>query len=125
MLLKLDRTELDLDDLIDPEDRLVQKLIQYIELKKNDSSMSDIEVGGACKACGSYINQDPTSFFSTIHNCEIWHFSILSDAELEDEEDYIDKDWKRIMGDDSDWTQEEIRIYRCCDCKKWYIDNDC
>lgn len=51
-----------------------------------------------------------------VNPCDIWHLSIQDENE---------EDWLKIMEEDSDFTQEEIRIYRCQSCGKWEIDSAC
>lgn len=123
MILKLKEDFLDFSYYVDiHEVRLTTNLIRYIELKKDTIPMKGyVEVINSCFECGYSVKQPPGSFADEVHPCDIWRLSILSD----EEEDGIDKDWKEIMGVDSDWTQEEIRVYRCCNCDKWMIDNDC
>jgi|SRR5690625_1042492 len=93
---------------------LFNRLIKYIELKKDNVSKGYVEVVNPCPWCKH--KQDSFNEFSHyVHPCDIWHFPI---------EDENEDDWLEVMGDWFDFSDEEIKIYRCQNCEQWFIDHD-
>lgn len=113
--LILDGVVLDFNDYAWKQDEQFHKLIQFIELKSYQAVKQYVEVFNPCDHCEHFIEKK-NSICRMVNPCDIWYLSIQDENE---------EDWLRIMGEDSDFTQEEIRIYRCQSCNKWEIDSDC
>ncbi|ANT39963.1 MULTISPECIES: hypothetical protein [Bacillus cereus group] len=106
---------LDYKDYAGTQDALFNKLIQFIALKGHQSRKDRVEVINACDYCGHALQKPYDSFASEVNPSDIWYISILDENE---------EDWLKIMGEDADFTQEQILIYRCQACGKWEICND-
>lgn len=111
MFLKIDGADLKLNDLLEDEDHgLYPQLIEYIELKKETGSKGSVITIGPCDVCEH-------------ESCEhdLWKFPIWDhDARVFE---YYDS-WVRIMGEDVNFAQDEVYVYRCPYCSKWMIRSD-
>ncbi|MDA1614203.1 hypothetical protein PDK26_23605 [Bacillus cereus] len=112
--LILDGVILEFNDFAYEKDERFYKLIQFIELKGYQAVKQYVEVFNPCEHCEHFIERKNS--ICMVNPCDIWHLSIQHENE---------EDWLKIMEEDSDFTQEEIRIYRCQSCGKWEIDSDC
>ncbi|WP_312498098.1 hypothetical protein [Bacillus luti] len=106
---------LDYTDYEGTQDALFNKLIHFIELKSDQTRKDSVEVINACDYCGHALQKPYDSFASEVNPSDIWYVSILDENE---------EDWVNIMGEDADFTQEQIQIYRCKACGKWEISPD-
>ncbi|OUB76847.1 hypothetical protein [Bacillus thuringiensis] len=106
---------LDYKDCAEVPNKLFSKLIRFIELKEHQTSKEYVEVINACNYCEHSISKPHGSFASEVNPNDVWYISVQDENE---------KDWLEIMGEDADFTQEQIQIYRCKACGKWEIYND-
>ncbi|MFV0915184.1 hypothetical protein ACK8HD_14025 [Enterococcus faecium] len=113
--LRIDGAVLDYKDCAETQNELFNKLIRFIELKAHQTYKDCVEVINACDYCEHALQKPYDSFASEVNPSDIWYISILDENE---------EDWLKIMGEDADFTQEQIQIYRCQACGKWEICND-
>lgn len=106
---------LDYKDCAVTQDELFNKLIRFIELKSHQTRKERVEVINACEYCEHALQKPYDSFASEVNPSDMWTISILDENE---------EDWILIMGEDADFTQEQVQVYRCQACGKWEICND-
>ncbi|HDR7795303.1 TPA: hypothetical protein QCY19_003974 [Bacillus luti] len=114
--LRISEDVLDYKDCAITQNELFNKLIRFIELKANQTRKNDyVEVINACDYCEHAIQKPNGSFANEVNPNDVWYISIQDENE---------EDWLTIMGEDADFTQEQVQIYRCKACGKWEICND-
>lgn len=113
--VKLQDAVLELKDCENKKDELFLKLVQFVERKGSQACKGYVEAYNPCDYCDSFIEKKK-ELGMQVNPCDIWVISVQEENE---------KDWLEIMGEDADFTQGEVRIYRCQACGKWDIDNDC
>ncbi|MEW4131890.1 hypothetical protein [Bacillus thuringiensis] len=114
--LRLNGDILNFKDYAEVQDTLFNKLVQFIELKGYQARKDSIEVINACDYCGHALQKPYDSFASEVNPSDIWYIPIQDENE---------EDWLKIMGEDADFTEEQLQIYRCQACGKWDIGHDC
>lgn len=105
---------LNFNDYAYEKDERFYKLIQFIEMNGNKAVKQYIEVFNPCDHCEHFIEKK-NSICNIVNPCDVWLVSIQDENE---------EGWIKIMKEDSDFTQEEIGIYRYQNCGKWEIVND-
>lgn len=113
--VKLQDAVLEFKDCENKKDELFLKLVQFVERKGSQACKGYVEVYNPCNYCDSFIEKKK-ELGMQVNPCDIWVISVQEGNE---------KDWLAVMGDDADFTQETIEIYRCQACGKWEVASDC
>ncbi|OMF76641.1 hypothetical protein BK142_14030 [Paenibacillus glucanolyticus] len=110
-------------DCVNYSEDTVQKVLEFVKLKSGQyGSPRYVNCINDCDHCGHGVYN--TKQDHNEHWCDYWSISIFADEPDEDGFEMYDLDWERIMGDASSYADNEIRIYRCHNCKTWLVDPD-